>query len=306
MGLGASAGAGVSIGGAPQSLREIQSLSETLRPSPKMPVVFLGHGSPMNIIQDNPYRRSWQALGQRFGARDSKTALPTPQLILCVSAHWMTNGRGFWVTGQELPRTIHDFGGFPDELYAQRYPAPGAPEHAQTIHNDLRHQGLSTFIDTQHWGFDHGSWGVLLPMFPTAHIPTLQLSIDMRQSPEQHWQLGQALQPLREKGVLIVGSGNVVHNLGALMRKGERANDWGSAFDHYVHQAVSQHQPKRLAIWESAIVSAGQLAHPSLDHYLPLLTAMGAATQMDHLEVFNAEDAVGPISMRSFLWHAPY
>ncbi|WP_424953095.1 dioxygenase, partial [Comamonas aquatica] len=151
-----------------------------LRPSARMPVLFVGHGSPMNAIEDNAYRRSWQQLGQQLLARAER-----PQLVLCISAHWITQGQGSWLTGMAQPRTIHDFGGFPDELFAQQYPAPGAPVVAQQLASQLHmpHSQQALGVDADGWGLDHGTWSVLKPMFPAADIPVVQLSIDYRRPP---------------------------------------------------------------------------------------------------------------------------
>ncbi|MEN9560121.1 MAG: dioxygenase extradiol, partial [Pseudomonadota bacterium] len=171
----------------------------------KLPVLFIGHGSPMNAIEDNAYRRSWQSLGQEFGEGKKWTR---PKAILCVSAHWLTRIPAF--TSEHHPRTIHDFGGFPKELFAQQYPASSSAILAEALAK------LNAVPDGGQWGYDHGAWSVLLPMFPKADIPLTQLSIAMLYTNAQHWALGQSLAPLREQGVLIVASGNVVHNLGMM------------------------------------------------------------------------------------------
>jgi len=210
-----------------------------LRPSARMPVLFVGHGSPMNAIEDNAYRRSWQQLGQQLLARAER-----PQLVLCISAHWITQGQGSWLTGMAQPRTIHDFGGFPDALFAQQYPAPGAPVVAQQLASQLHmpHSQQALGVDADGWGLDHGTWSVLKPMFPAADIPVVQLSIDYRRPPAEHFALGQQLQALRERGVLIVGSGNVVHNLRALQRTQSplQAYDWAIEFDQMVTGLVER------------------------------------------------------------------
>ena len=153
-----------------------------------MPVLFVGHGSPMNVIEDSPYRRAWQSLGAQFGVRWAK-----PKLILCISAHWIT--QGWWLTGMDQPKTIHDFGGFPQELFEQQYPAPGAPEWAAHTAQQLRqpHSGEPVGVDLTAWGLDHGAWGVLKPMFPAADIPVVQLSMDYHRPPAEHFALGQQL-----------------------------------------------------------------------------------------------------------------
>ncbi len=193
-----------------------------LQKSERMPVLFLGHGSPMNAIEDNAYRQSWQQLGQEFGAK-----LPRPQLILCISAHWIT--RGWWLTAMDKPKTIHDFGGFPQALFDQQYPAPGAPDIAQALSSSLSNPSVG--LDRAEWGFDHGTWSVLKPMFPKADIPVLQLSMDYNRPAAEHFALGRQLKALRERGVLIVGSGNIVHNLRVMRRDASamQAYDWALA-----------------------------------------------------------------------------
>jgi 4,5-DOPA dioxygenase extradiol len=192
---------------------------KTLPRTARMPVLFLGHGSPMNAIEDNAYRRSWQALGADFGSK-----YPRPHLVLCVSAHWLT--QGWWLTGMAKPKTIHDFGGFPQALFDQRFPAPGAPAAAAEIAKGVSSPRL--VLDTDQWGYDHGTWSVLKPMFPQADIPVVQLSLDYSQHPQLHFELGRQLRALRERGVLIVGSGNVVHNLRRTVRSASamQAHDW--------------------------------------------------------------------------------
>jgi 4,5-DOPA dioxygenase extradiol len=266
----------------------------SLKKSQRMPVVFLGHGSPMNAIEDNAWRRSWQALGAEFGAR-----LPRPQMILCISAHWLT--RGWWMTGMDQPRTIHDFGGFPQELFDQRYPAPGAPAAVREVSAALRQPPVG--IDASEWGFDHGTWSVLKPMFPKADIPVVQLSMDYSRPPAEHFALGQQLKPLRDRGVLIVGSGNIVHNLRAARRDTapEQAYDWAVEFDNATAARMEKGDLAGLADFQK-LGNVAQLAHPTHDHYLPLLHAAGAADAKDPLRFFNTNYQSASISMRSAMW----
>jgi len=271
----------------------------SLKRSPRMPVLFVGHGSPMNAIGDNAYRRSWQALGAEFGAK-----YPAPQLILCVSAHWLTRG-GWYLTGMARPKTIHDFGGFPQELFDQQYPAPGAPQAAADIGKALRQpfSGAPIALDVSEWGFDHGTWSVLKPMFPKAEIPVLQLSMDYSRSPTEHYQLGLQLKALRERGVLIVGSGNIVHNLRATQRgtPPNQAYDWAIEFDKVVAAQIAKGQLSALPDFKSLGTVAAQ-AHPTHDHYLPLLYAAGAVAAGESPRFFNADFQSASISMRSVLW----
>ena len=264
-----------------------------LKSSDRMPVLFVGHGSPMNAIEDNQYRRSWQELGGEFGTR-----LPRPQLILCISAHWLTTG--WWLTGMDAPRTIHDFGGFPPELFAQQYPAPGAPAIAQEFSRAMVRPPLG--LD-QDWGLDHGAWSVLKPMFPDADIPVIQLSMDYARPPAEHLALGRQLKALRGQGVLLVGSGNIVHNLRVARRDAasNQAYDWAVEFDGKIAALMEKGDYAALAEFQQ-LGSLAQLAHPTHDHYLPLLYAAGAADPGEPLRFFNTSYQAASISMRSAVW----
>ena len=274
-------------------------LRQSLKPSARMPVLFLGHGSPMNAIEDNDWRRAWQAIGAGIRAR----AEP-PQLILCISAHWLT--RGQWqITGMAKPRTIHDFGGFPQALFDVQYPAPGAPAVAQSLAREIKSPatGAALGVDAAEWGFDHGTWSVLMPMVPKADIPVLQLSMDYSRAPSEHYALGRQLHALRERGVLIVGSGNIVHNLRAT-RQGTAVNeayDWAREFDSVVQEQIKKGQLDALQNFQGLGATAQQ-AHPSHEHYLPLLYAAGAARPNEMPRFFNAGFQSASISMRSVLW----
>lgn len=259
-----------------------------------MPVLFLGHGSPMNAIEDNEYRRSWQALGAQFG-----TELPRPQLILCISAHWLTEG---WaLTAMERPKTIHDFGGFPQELFDQQYPAPGDPAAARQISGELRDPPVR--LDEDEWGLDHGSWSVLKPMFPAADIPCLQLSMDYSRPPAEHLALGRQLRTLRDRGVLIIGSGNIVHSLRA-MRRGvpaDQAYDWAVEFDRTIAAQLERGDFDAVAGFQE-LGAPAQLAQPTHEHFLPLLYAAGAADPKEPMRFFNSSFQGASISMRSVIW----
>ena len=269
---------------------------KTLKSSPKMPVMFIGHGSPMNAIEDNAYRRSWQALGTEFGEGKK---YPTPSLILCISAHWIT--RGWWLTGMQNPKTIHDFGGFPQELFAQQYPAPGAPAVAEELSKQLVSPIPKGFVgvDMDKWGLDHGTWSVLKPMFPNANIPIMQLSMDYSRAPVEHLLLGQQLRDLRHQGVLIVGSGNIVHNL-RMMTNG-KPYDWNVEFDAITAGLIADRNYDELANFQK-LGKLAEMAHPTYDHYLPLLYSAGAADSKDNINTFNDSLTLGSISMRSVIW----
>ncbi|MEP6790833.1 MAG: 4,5-DOPA dioxygenase extradiol [Ramlibacter sp.] len=267
---------------------------KSLKKSPRMPVLFLGHGSPMNAIEDNEYRRSWQALGSEFG-----TKLPMPQMILCISAHWLTEG--WWLTGMDKPKTIHDFGGFPQELFAQQYPAPGAAAATAEISGLLKRPPVG--LDKAQWGLDHGTWSVLKPMFPQANIPVVQLSMDYSRPAAEHFALGRELRALRDQGVLIVGSGNIVHNLRA-MRWGapaDQAYDWAVEFDGKIARALEGGDFQAVQDFQK-LGQVAQMAHPSYDHYLPLLYAAGAVDAKEQPRFFNTSYQGAAISMRSAVW----
>ena len=272
-----------------------------LRKSDRMPVLFLGHGSPMNALPGNDYYKSWQTLGAEFGSN-----WPRPQLILCISAHWLTgeNGDGWQLTAMPQPKTIHDFGGFPQELFDQQYPAPGDAAAARAISQIVRQRGSQPLgLDVDQWGLDHGAWGVLKPMFPAADIPVIQLSMDYSRPPEDHYALAQQLKSLRERGVLIVGSGNVVHNLREMQRgaAASQAYDWAIEFDQTTAGHIQQGNLGALQNFLK-LGSLAKMAHPTHEHYLPLLYAAGAVEGNEPMRFFNTSFQGGSISMRSVLW----
>ena len=251
----------------------------------KMPALFVGHGSPMNALEDNEFSRAWVEVGK---------ALPTPNAILCISAHWETNGTQ--VTGMDQPKTIHDFGGFPPELYAMEYPAPGSPYLAQLTQETVKQ--VPVRVD-QTWGLDHGTWSVLCRMFPDAKIPVVQLSLDRTQPPEFHYALGQELQALRKKGILIIGSGNIVHNLRRVVFQDD-AYDWAIEFDETIKQLVlsGDHDPM---VHYQTLGQAARLAIPTNEHYLPFLYALGLQAKNEQVRFFADRVTYGSLSMRS-LW----
>lgn len=231
----------------------------------RFPTIFFGHGNPMNAIEDNAYARAWSALGR---------ALPKPKAILCVSAHWYLPGT--LVTAVEQPRTIHDFGGFPRPLYEVQYPAPGDLALCERV----RELTGARFDDQ--WGLDHGTWSVLVHAFPGADVPVVQLSIDETQPAEAHYALGRKLQPLRDEEILIVGSGNLVHNLHTFSwgRHPVEPFDWAVRFEHNAREwiAARNHQP---LIGYEQLGRDAMLSAPTPDHYLPLLYILGASTADD-------------------------
>lgn len=278
---------------------DLTELAQVLQPSPRMPVLFVGHGSPMNAIERNAWHLTWRDLGVQLLAR-----APRPQLILCISAHWLTRG-GWWLTGMREPRTIHDFGGFPPELFEQRYPAPGAPGAARAIAALLRdpQTGTALNVDESEWGLDHGAWSVLKPMFPAADLPVVQLSMPYERPLPEHLALGRQLAVLRDFGVLIIASGNIVHNLRALRSEaGVNATyTWAHEFDSRVAQALQDGDDEALLAFQTWGEIAS-LAQPTHDHYLPLLYSAGAVQAGEQLQFFNTGFQKAGISMRSMLW----
>jgi 4,5-DOPA dioxygenase extradiol len=283
----------------PLSMPTAASLDQlaSLKKSDRMPVLFVGHGSPTNALGDNEYRRAWQALGAQFG-----TQRPRPQLILCISAHWLT--QGWWLTAMAQPRTIHDFGGFPQELFDQQYPAPGDPAAARAISLLVRQRAsMPLGLDAGEWGLDHGAWSVLKPMFPEADIPLIQLSMDYGRAPEDHYALARQLKALRERGVLIVASGNIVHNLPQMQRgaASSQAYDWALEFDQTIAGYLQQGNLDALQNFQK-LGQLAKMAHPTHDHYLPLLYAAGAVESREPMRFFNTSFQAGSISMRSVVW----
>ncbi|RYE23316.1 MAG: 4,5-DOPA dioxygenase extradiol [Sphingobacteriales bacterium] len=254
--------------------------------SDTMPALFVGHGSPMNAILQNEFNDKWHQLGEN---------LPRPKAILSISAHWLT--RGTYVTSMEKPKTIHDFGGFPKELFDAEYPAPGAPDLATETMKLIK----STEVKDDHqWGLDHGTWSVLLPMYPKADIPVFQLSIDYYQSPQYHYELAKELAALRKKGVLIMGSGNIVHNLRMIDFEGKCKFDWAYEFDDKIKSFI-EHGDDAGVVNYHKLGSIADMAVPTNDHYLPLLYSLGVKNSKDEVEFFNDKMDAGSISMRSLL-----
>jgi len=259
----------------------------TEAPRARMPVLFAGHGSPMNAIEDNAWSRGFRALG---------TALPRPKAILAVSAHWYVAGTH--ATANERPETLHDFGGFPDALHRVQYPAPGDVDLARRA---VRLVGEERASLSSAWGLDHGTWSVLVHLRPGADCPVVQLSIDGRLPPAEHLAIGRALAPLRDEGVMILGSGNLVHNLGHALsawQRGEQATpDWARRFDEEIAAAIERHDTARLV--GALGGDAGRLSHPTPDHYLPLLYAVGACRPEDPVRFPIVGFDMASLSMRS-------
>lgn len=254
----------------------------------RMPVLFVGHGSPMNAIEENEFASGWREMGKN---------LPRPSAILCVSAHWQTKGTK--VTAMEQPETIHDFGGFPRQLYEVQYPAPGSPELARATRDTVREKVVE--LDRA-WGLDHGVWSVIRRMYPDAGIPVVELSLDYLMTPQQHYDLARELAPLRRKGVMIIGSGNMVHNLG--MVSWEHLNTPGFAYD-WALEAGDAMKGHILSGDHKPLISYGSqgrawgLAIPTPEHYIPLLYSLALREHDEPVELFNDKPIAGSLTMTS-------
>lgn len=255
------------------------------------PVLFVGHGSPMNGIEDNEFSRTWA----KFGAE-----IPKPKAVLVISAHWLT--RGTHITAMPNPKTIHDFGGFPQELFDVQYPAPGNPELAEFTSKLI----TTTNVGLDHdWGLDHGTWSIVRHMYPNADIPVLQLSIDYNKPPQYHYDLARQLKALRKKGVLIIGSGNMVHNLRMVawdkLQEPEYGFDWAIEMNSVFKQKIGNNDFQALIDYEK-LNPAAKLAIPTPDHYYPLLYAMALQDNKDDVNFFNDKPVGGSLTMTSVKW----
>lgn len=269
-------------------LNALSSLTSSFDATKKMPVLFLGHGSPMNAIEENEFVA---------GFRKTGSELPKPKAILVVSAHWET--RGTFVTAMQNPRTIHDFGGFPKALFDVQYPAPGSPELAQETKNTV----TKTEIGLDHsWGLDHGAWSVVKHLYPNADVPIIQMSIDHFQSPQYHYELAKELASLRKKGVLIIGSGNMVHNLRMVawdkLNTPNYAFDWALEASDKMKQFIINGDHKPLVNF-SAQGRPFELAIPTPEHYIPLLYTLGLKDENEAVSLFNDKAVGGALTMTS-------
>jgi 4,5-DOPA dioxygenase extradiol len=275
------------LAGVSMKLNALNNLSNELSNTDQMPVLFLGHGSPMNAIEENEFVAGFRKVGSE---------IPKPQAVLVVSAHWETNGT--FVTAMEKPRTIHDFGGFPSALYEVQYPAPGSPELAQKAKDIIKKTEVG--LD-QSWGLDHGAWSVVKHLYPNADVPVIQMSLDYRQTPQYHFELAKELASLRKKGVLIIGSGNMVHNLG--MVAWDKLNsffayDWAAEASDKMKKYILTGDYKSLINY-TAQGTAFRFAIPSPDHYLPLLYALALKEDDEKISLFNDKPVAGSLTMTS-------
>jgi 4,5-DOPA dioxygenase extradiol len=251
-----------------------------------MPAYFIGHGSPMNALANNKFTASLNAIGMEVSK---------PKCILVISAHWLT--KGTYVQSAPSNKTIYDFGGFPEELYRVKYEPKGSPDTANELSEKIKHTNIQT---TTEWGLDHGAWTILKHMYPLANVPAFQMSIDFSKPPAYHFQLAKELHYLRKKGVLIIGSGNIVHNLGRLnWQQPESAYDWSIEFDDSVKRKLQSHAYNDLINY-TQMGSAALLSVPTLDHYLPMLYVLGVTTQKENIHFTYEGIEMGSVSMRCF------
>lgn len=272
---------------ATMKLNELNKMTAPLNKTDKMPVLFLGHGSPMNAIEENEFVT---------GFRNVATQIPKPSAILCISAHWET--KGTFVTAMEKPPTIHDFGGFPEKLFAVQYPAPGSPDLAKETKSLITKTEVG--LDDK-WGLDHGAWSVIKHLYPNADIPVIQMSLDYYQTPQYHYELAQELRALREKGVLIIGSGNIVHNLGMVAWKQLNENfgyDWAIEANEKMKKFILSGDHQQLINFRSQ-GKAFDLAIPTPEHYLPLLYTLALQDKNEEVKLFNDKAVAGSLTMTS-------
>jgi len=279
--------AALPLAGVALPLNELARFSDSFDTGENMPVLFLGHGSPMNAIDENEFVRGFRAVSKE---------IPRPNAILCVSAHWETQGT--FVTAMPQPKTIHDFGGFPKQLFDVQYPAPGNPSLAEETRQLVKTAEVG--LDEK-WGLDHGAWSVIKHLYPKADVPVIQMSLDYNKNPQYHYELARELRSLRKKGVLIIGSGNIVHNLG--MVEWKRLNesfgyDWAVEANEKIKGFIDADNHRPLIDY-SAQGRSFELSIPSPDHYLPLLYALALKEKYESVSFFNDKPVAGSISMTS-------
>lgn len=273
---------------AAMKLKELETVTRDFSVTEKMPVLFLGHGSPMNAIEENEFVRGFRAIGKD---------IPKPTAILMISAHWET--RGTFVTAMEHPRTIHDFGGFPQALFDVQYPAPGSPALAKETKELIKK--VQVGLDDK-WGLDHGAWSVVKHLYPNADVPVIQMSIDYTQNAQYHYELAKELAALRNKGVLIIGSGNMVHNLGMIswdkLNTDSYGYDWAIEANDKMKQFILTDNHKELINYRSQ-GKAWDLAIPSPEHYLPLIYALALKDKNETISFYNDKPVAGSLTMTS-------
>ncbi len=275
---------------AAMKLEQFSALTDELKGTEKMPALFIGHGSPMNAIEENPFTKSLKATGEAIIKKQK------PNAILVVSAHWLT--KGTYVNVHPKPKMIYDFGGFPEALSKVNYPALGSPEYAKEVMNLVGKVKAS-----DDWGLDHGAWAILKHLFPAADIPVFQMSVDFYSQMDVHYYLGRMIRKLREKGVLVIGSGNVVHNLSVSMQQMAKGDpkpfDWAIEFDTWVKQKIEARDFQALIKYDKSGKEA-KLAVPTMDHYAPMMYPLGMALEKEDITTIYEEVYYGGVSMRCF------
>ncbi|MEZ4880481.1 MAG: 4,5-DOPA dioxygenase extradiol [Chitinophagales bacterium] len=273
--------------GSAMNLKELEKTTSTFSNTEKMPVLFLGHGSPMNAIEENEFVQGFRKVG---------TEIKTPNAIICISAHWET--KGTFVTAMKYPPTIHDFGGFPEALYEVQYPAPGSPELAKEAQQIITKTNVG--LDEK-WGLDHGAWSVIKHLYPNANIPVIEMSIDYTQPAQYHYELAKQINMLRNKGILIIGSGNIVHNLRMLAwnkLNDEFAYDWATEANEKMKNYILNGDHQSLINFRSQ-GKTFDLAIPTPEHYLPLLYTLALQEKNETINIFNDKPIAGSLTMTS-------
>ena len=269
-------------------MNDLNKVTRQLNSTERMPVLFLGHGSPMNAIEENEFVQGFCKIAKE---------IPKPAAVLCISAHWET--RGTFVTAMERPKTIHDFGGFPEELYQVQYPAPGNPDLAKEVQDKVKHSEIGLDVN---WGLDHGAWSVIKHMYPEADVPVIQMSLDYQQTPQYHYELAKELNFLRNKGVLIVGSGNMVHNLRMVdwrrLDEVDYGYDWALEAREKMKKYILCGDHRQLINYHMQ-GKEFNLAIPTPEHYLPLLYALALKDDDEQVSLFNDKAVGGSLTMTS-------
>ncbi|MCX6153166.1 MAG: 4,5-DOPA dioxygenase extradiol [Candidatus Kapabacteria bacterium] len=280
----------IPLAGVTMSLTHLETILANNKNTELMPTIFVGHGNPMNAIEENKFTRGWQ---------DTAAKIPTPQVIICISAHWETNGT--FITAMDKPKTIHDFGGFPEALYKVQYPAPGSPSTANDIKKLLHGSKIGMDYD---WGLDHGCWAPIMRMYPEANLPIIQISLDRSLDAQGHYEFAKQLQIYRNKGALIIGSGNLVHNLRLVawdkMDEPDFGYDWAIEANTKMKKYISEGDTKSLINYRSQ-GKAFDLAIPTAEHYLPMLYVMGLQAKNETISFFNDKAQAGSLTMTSFI-----
>lgn len=275
------------LAGIAMNMNKLKIFTDPLESTASMPVLFVGHGSPMNAIEQNEFTEGWQNVSQN---------IPKPNAILCISAHWET--KGTFVTAMQKPPTIHDFGGFPQELFDVQYPAPGSPELAGEAKDLVTNTKVG--LDSS-WGLDHGAWSVIKRFYPEANVPVIEMSLDYHQNPQYHYDLAKQLSELRKKGVLIIGSGNMVHNLRVISwNTPDKGYDWAIDANEKFKKLIMENDHKQLVNYTS-LGREVDLSVPTPEHFLPLLYTLALKTEKDEISFFNDKSVMGSISMTSVM-----